>query len=578
MRLFRTSIRVFLFVSWLGISVSCVDHSYDFDRTDRSVTLIGETITIPLSTIGPLTVESLLGDQAGDFLVPQSDGTLSLQYKGKPVSFSFDELKNIDGAAPFARFCDMPISYNFALFHNPEDPVFDDKGEADLSGSIPSKIRLASVSRSLSTTIPNLPKELYDLKSITLTPNSRVEITVSIPGCPFISGTVTPEIELDMGTLFVSDEFPGGVIKLTPQLDSKNGYSVTQTVSFHKFALAPNSFDRYEHTINVDASVKFNGMCTISNPRTNRTLHEKAPEEIQLQITANMRDIACKEIEGAFDYSRKSQVTFSLGDFAAGMADMMNGDVFFEFDDPTILIDIQSNITIPISATLDMAARQNRVTFANVRNIPVVFPLATPGSTVSKRFRMSKFPEPLPGEEPVSVDFTELLSRIPDDMLITANASTQSDKTAVLRIGETYKVTLSPQVIIPLSLGPETKVEMRDTIAMSAGLGSLLQDNTFQVVGNIVNNFPLDIAFNLVMTDASGTPLTDMVRQVISADSTSGILLTLSKKSGVDLDQLSSAILSFSMNGISGSRPIKVDDAVQANLHIVIPGGYHFSF
>ena len=578
MNLCRTLGKAFLLVVGIGTAVSCVDHAYDFDRTDHSVTLVGETIAIPLGETGPLTVEKLLGDRLEDYLVAQSDGTLCIQYKGKPVSFVFDELKNIDGAAPFARFCDMPISYDFSLFTKPEKPAYDAQGEADLSGSVPAKVQLKSVSRSISTSIPNLPKQLYDLKAITLSKKSRVELTLTIPNCPFISGTVTPDLNFDLGTFFESEDFPGGVIKFDTPLDSKNGYTVTQSFPLNKFALTPGCFNPTDHTLNVDATIKFNGSCTISKPRTNKDRFEKAPKEIILQVTATMREIACQEIEGAFDYSRKSQVTFPLGDLAAGLSDKLTGDVFLEFADPTILLDIESNITIPISAKMELVARQNRVKYAEVKNIPVVFPLATPGSFASKRLRMAKNPVQLPDEEPIAVDFTQLLSRIPDDMLITADAATQKDKTAVLRIGENYKVTVSPQVLIPLDLGPDTKVAVRDTVAMPAKLGDLLRENSFRVVGDISNGFPLELAFSLVMTDASGAALSETVQQVIPAGGTSDLALTLAKLPGTDPGKITSAVLSFEVHGIPESRPVKADDTVQARLHLEIPGGYHLTF
>ena len=569
--------RIFCSVILLGTAVSCVDSTYDFDRTDRSVTLIGETITIPLGDTQQLTVEKLLGDRLGDYLVSLSDGTCCLQYAGKPVNFVFDELKKIDGAAPFSRFCDFPISYDFDLFTNPEKPAYDNKGEADLTGSIPEKVQLKNVSRSISTSIPNMPKELAGLNAITLTEKSRVELTLTIPDCPLISGTVTPDLNIDLGTFFESEDFPGGILKFTTPLTSKNGYTVTQSFPLHRFALQPESFNPKDHSLNVDATVKFNGSCTISQPRTDRAHHDKAPKQIQLKVTAIMRDIACQEIEGAFEYSRKNQVTFPLGDFASGITDKLNGDIVFEFLDPTILLDIESNITIPISAKMELAARQNKVKYAEVKNIPIVFPLPEPGKTASKRIRMSKDPGQNPGEDPVAVDFTQLLSRIPDDMLITANASTQSDKTAVLRIGQNYKVTVSPQVIIPLALGPDTKVEVRDTVSVPAKLGALLQENTLKVVGQMENGLPLQLSFGLVMTDADGVPLTETVHQVIAAGSTSDVSLTLTRLSGADPSRLCSAILTFEVDGIPESRPVKMDDAIRAKLHIEIPGGYHLT-
>ena len=574
----RALVRAILLVAWIATAASCVDHRYDFNRTDRSVNLTGQTIAIPLGQTGPLTAEALFGEKVSEYLAPQSDGSYALQYTAKPVNISLDELRKIDGAAPFSRFCDLPLNYDFSLFAKPGNPAFDAQGEADLSGSLPRKIQFESVSRSISTVVPNIPKEICGLKSITLSKNSRIELALSIPDCLLAGGTVTPDLRLDLSSIFESDDFPDGVIKINTPLDSKNGYTANITIPLQRFALKPNSFNAADHSLNVNAAFKFDGSCTISQPRTDRPRYDKSPKENQLHVTIIMRDIAIQEVEGSFDYSRTSQVTFTLGDFSSRLSETFNGDVTFDFDDPAILLDIESNITIPISAKLDLSARQNRVTYAQVKGIPVELPLAQPGSSASKRLRMSKNPAQVPGEEAIRADFSQLLSRIPDDMLISAQVATMSNKTAVLRLGETYRISLTPQVIIPLNLGPATRIALRDTLDMPEKLGELLNGNTFQVVGSISNGFPLDLSISLVMIDADGTPLTDTVSQVLAAGSTSDVALTLAKLPGADTGRLTSAVLSFEVNGTAERRSIRTDDTIEARLSLLVPGGFHYTF
>jgi len=569
--------RAFPLIVFIGIAMACTDHAYDFERTERDVTLLGEDISFPLGQTGPMSIGSLLGEKMADFLIPLEDGTCAIQYKGKAVSFAFDELKNIDGAAPFQRFCDFPISYDFSLFNKPAKPAFNAQGEADLSSLLPGRIEIQSLSRSLDLNVSGLPAQLSSLKSITLTPESRFEITVSIPDCLLTGGTVTPNLSFDMGSFFASDDFPGGIIKINSPLNSGNGYSATTTIPLHKFALDPKNFNPADHSIAVSATLKLSGSCAISQPQTNRNRHAKAPQETKLHVTVIMRDIACKEIEGSFDYSRKSQVTFQLGDLAAGLTDKLSGDIHFDFVDPTILLDIESNITIPVSAKLTLAARQKKVKYAEVKNIPVVFPVANPGASVSKRIRIAKNPAHNPGEESIALDLTNLLAKIPDDILITANASTQSNQTSVLRIGENYRISISPQIIIPLNLGPDTKVAFRDTLALPTQLGELIDKNEFQVMGEIDNGFPLQFTFSLVMVDKDGVPLSETVRQVLAADSTSELALTLARLPGADPTQAASAVLIFEADGVSDSRPIRTEDAIEAKLHAVIPGGYHLA-
>ena len=574
---FYTLIRTSLSLAVSVLIGACTDHSYDFERTNRDITLIGKDIILPLGNTGPLTIESVLGEKMADYFVSLEDGTCAIQYKGNPVNFVFDELKNIDGAAPFQRFCDFPINYDFPLLTKPENVPFDTQGEVDLTPYIPSKIDVPSMSKSLGVSVTGLPAQLASLKSITLTPKSRVEITVSIPDCPLTGGTITPDLSFDMGNFMESEDFPGGIIKITAPLTSGNAYSATTSIQLHRFALDPKSFNPADHSLNVNASLKFSGICSVTQARTNRDRYTKAPKDIKLHVTVIMREIACKEIEGSFSYSRRHQVTFPMGDFAAGMTEKLSDDTRFSFSDPTILLDIESNITIPISAQLELAARQKKSTYAEVKGIPMLFPVANPGASASKRYRMSKNPAHISGEEPIALDFTSLLTRIPDDLIITANASTLSDRTAVLRIGENYRVSVSPQIIIPLSFGPDTKIALQDKVPLPEQLGSMLQKNSLRIMGEIENGFPLQLAFSLVMVDEAGVPLTETARQTLAAGATSNIELTLTTLPEVDPTKLTSAILSFEADGISEGRPVKTDDAIQASLYAVIPGGYHLS-
>ena len=569
--------RVFLSVALAGVIVACTDHAYDFDRIDRDITLLGEDISIPLGQSKPMTIETLLGEKAADYIVSLEDGTCAIQYKGKAVSFSFDDLKNIDGAAPFKRFCDFPNNYDFSLFNKPEKPSFDASGEADLSSLIPGRIQLQTKLTSLDVDVTNLPSQLASLDAITLTDKSRIEITVSVPDCLLTGGTITPDLSFEMGNLFESNDFPGGVIKIDTPLSKGNGYSATMSVPLHKFALDPKSFNPADHSLRLNAVMKFSGTCAVSQPRTNRDRYGAAPAEAKLHVTAVMKDIACKEIEGKLNYSRRSQVSFSLGDLSAGLKDKLNDNVRLDFLDPTILLDFESNVTIPVTTKLDLAARQDKVKYAEVRDIPVSFPIASSGSSVSKRFRISKNPAKNPGEEPIALDFTSLLSRIPDDILITTNVATLKDRKVVLRIGENYRVNVTPQLIIPLYLGPDTKVAVRDTVALPARLGEQIEKNSFQLEGEIDNGFPLQLAFSLVLVDENGAALTETVRQTVAADASTDIAITLTKLSGADLTRLASAILSFEVDGISDSRPIRMDDAIQVGLHLVIPGGFHLT-
>lgn len=572
-----TRIRILFIIVLSLAAASCVNHAYDFDKIDPDITLLGEDVTIPLGQTGPLTIGALMGEKTADYLVPLEDGTCAIQYKSKAVNLVLNELKNLDGSAPFQRFCDYPINHDFSLFSKPANPSFNSQGDADLSASVPGRVNLQAMSQNFDFSFSGLPSQIVSLESVSLSKKSRIDVTISIPDCLFTAGTVTPDLSLDIGSFLVSDAFPDGIVKIKPTLNSSNGYKATTTVYLNKLALGPENFNAADHSLSMNASMKFTGSCTISQPHTSRDKHSKAPDDVKLQITIILRDLAISEVRGAFDYSYKSQVAFQLGDLSSSLTDKLGKDLCFDFTDPAILLDIESNLTIPISAKLGLTARQNKVKYAEVSNIPISLPVASSGAFVSKRFRISGNPQKKQGEEAIARDLTKLLSKIPDDMVIAAEVATKSNQTAILRIGENYRVTISPQIIIPFSFGPELKVAISDTLALPSQVGSMIQKNSFKVKGTVDNGFPIQFSFSFVMAGEDGTPLTETVRQTLSAESANDIELNLAALPGADPTQIVSAIMTFEMDGVPDSRPVMADDAILANLHLVIPGGLHIT-
>ena len=98
------------------IASGCVDHAYDFDRTDKNVMLGGDDLTVPLGTTRPLQVGDLVSKRFGNLFVREDDGTFTAHYTADPVDFIFAGLKDYDGARPFRKYCNFPISTSFHLY------------------------------------------------------------------------------------------------------------------------------------------------------------------------------------------------------------------------------------------------------------------------------------------------------------------------------------------------------------------------------------------------------------------------------------------------------------------------------
>lgn len=564
----------------LAAAASCTDNIYDFDRLDHTITLGGEDLVFPLASTGQLTAADLLGDRFGEYLALEADGSYAIQYDAQPYAFVFDGLKDYDGTGPFRRYINYPINYGFSFFSKPAAPVFDENDEADLTGVLPGYLYLGKRSKSASLSVPRLPDELNSVESITLSDDSCFELTVSIPDCMFTEGAVIPDFTMDLSEWFESKDAVDGLLHFDTPLDPSNGYTATRSFNLHKVVFDPRNYDPQTHTLMLKAGMVFEGSCTLTGLKTNRSRYESAPATTQLLVSVIMRTVNCKAVEGTYNYKIDDIRT------SVNVKEMMDhiteafGDekLTIELNNPEILLDVATNITIPTRAKINLTARKNNIRYAEISNILVNFPYAAPGESIERRIRLASTPKHEEGVDEVIVDFTKLMSRIPDDIQVAVNASTRTDIPAEVRIGEVYSIDMQPRLRIPLAFGSSTRMTLCDTIALPQGLGDLLRDNNVIFTGQMSNTLPLNLDFSIFLTDSAGKALTEPVTQHIAADGTSPIEIPLKKTAGDDIDQATHAVLTFQVSGVRAARAIRADDFIQADLQLRMPGGYHLSF
>ena len=564
----------------MAASAACVDHAYDFGKLEHAVTLGGEELVLPLVNTGQLTVEDLVGDRLEDYLVLNDDRSYALSYDSDPFSFTFDELKDYDTSGPFRRYVDVPISYGFDLFEKPAAIPFDEKDEASLDSIFPAFIELPDLSKTASLSVPRLPDELVEVRSITLSEDSHFDVTISLPDCLFTEGTLTPDFNVDLSQFFESDDAENGVLHFDTPLDESNGYSVTRSYHLHKVVFNPDDFDPRTHTLTLHAGVTVNGNCTFSGLKTNRERFEQAGASTVLLVQVIIRTVDCIAFTGAYDYTVKDLST------SVDVKGMMNEfstlfdsqDFNIQLTDPEILLDVQTNVPIPTRADLSLTARKNGLRYADIKNILIDFPYAEPGQTVRHGIRLAGEAKHEEGIDDVIVDFSKITTRVPDEIRVNATASTIKDRIAEVRFGETYYMNLQPTLRIPLSFGKDTRIGLRDTVAMPSELGKILKDNTVIVAGEMTNSLPLEVDFSLVMLNDAGIMVTEEVTQRLAANGTTAIRIPLVNKVEDGIVNLSKAVLSFQVKGTATPRAVKADDFLQARLHAEIPGGYHVNF
>lgn len=568
-----------LFLS-LVLATACVDKSYDFDQVERAVTLGGEELVVPLVNTRQLTVKDLAGERLESYLELTEEGTYRLSYDSTPFRFDFDELRDYDTSGPFRRYVDVPINYAFNLFNKPSSLSFDEKGEAVLDGLVPADVKLPNLSKTALISVPRLPEELVDVKSITLSEDSHFEVTISLPDCLFTEGTLTPDFNVDLSEFFESNDAVDGMLHFDTPLDESNGYSVTRDYNLHKVVFDPRDFDPSTHTLMLHATVRVNGKCHFSGLKTTRERYNEVPATTRLLVQVILRTVDCVAFVGSYDYTVSNiSTSVDVKGMMDGFKDVFEtSDFSLQLTDPEILLDVTTNVPIPTRAHVDLTAWEGRIHYAEIKDILIDFPYAEPGSTIHHGIRLAGEAKHEEGIDDIIVDFSKLISRIPDEIKVNASASTIPDRIAEVRFGNTYFIDMQPTLRIPFAFGPETHVSLRDTIAMPAELGNILKDNTVVLAGEITNTLPLDVDMDLVMINDAGIMVTEAVTQHIAANGSSNINIPLKNMVEDGIESLSKAVLSFRVQGTDDTRPIKADDYLQATLRARVPGGYHFTF
>ena len=573
----RRFIRLFVGCCLLaGVAAGCVDHNYDTSRLDRTVSLGGDSLTLPLGGIPATTVEDLVGERFSDLLILQPDGTYSMHYAADPVDFLFDALKDYDGARPFQRYNNYPISTTFPLFNLPS-VAFDASGTADLAGVLPATIPLGTKARGTTINVPRMPEQLLALNAITLAEQSRVKVTFSIPDCLLSEGTVTTSVQVDLSRFFESEVAPGGIVREEVTLTPENHYAATLEIPLRKFVFDADCYDPETHTLLTDVFISFSCSVAVEGPKTTRELYQKVRGVNQLQITAVLLDLACESIEGRYDYKISELHTHvDLSDLTdKALEKLGDPDAVIDFDDPEVILDVVSNISIPTYAAVDFVAYKKGVAVGQMSGIIVDVPIAPPGETVTQQIRLGKTAH---SPDDIILDFTPLIRLLPDEIAVDIVGYTYKDIPGEIQIGEVYEAHVTPHVNIPLAFGPELRLTFQDTMAVPDTLGYLMRHNTFVLRGELTNSLPLQLDFGVEMTDSLGVVLTAPVERTLAPEATSTFSIPLTNVAGDRIIDLRQARLTFRVSGTDNNRAVRADDHVQANLQLQIPGGYHHSF
>lgn len=574
----NTLSKVLLVVALCVITAGCVDHSYDLEQIDRNVTVARDGIDIPIGSIEPITIGDLVGDDFDDLVTINSDGSYSLSYTSdEPFDVRFSIPSSVDRTLGLKKYKGRYIDVDFPFISKPSGVVYDENGEADLSKKLPASRKILTRQFRLPFTIPKIPELLTGLSGLTLTDNSEVSLTFSIPDCFLTDGTVTPDISFDVHELFEVEGYPDGIVTFNDlKLTKDNGFKATKTLKLKKVIADPSRFNLKTRELDINAHLVFNGNILLSNPKTTKERMQKSSAANNLMVRVKLVNIRCKGVEGMFDYEYNDVKTrLKLGN----IADKFEGDKApVILTSPSLLLKVTSNFGIPARATVKFTAQRKGVTTREIKNVKFDVPVPTSSATATKTFKFSASGSGGGGTTGVKADIASLFDPVPDIIYIDMDIATIPTKTGVLDLDTKYEIDLLPQISSPLAYGPGLNLSYADTLSMPAAFGKLLKNNSLKLIGDVTNTSLLQLGLDVALTDDAFNPVIPAVSKTIAAKGESTLELLFSGENGNDTEKISKVIIRLDGKPSATGKAIKSTEYFKADFRAEIPDGYHISF
>jgi len=335
----------------------------------------------------------------------------------------------------------------------------------------------------------------------------------------------------------------------------------------------------------LEDEVVISGGVYVTNPTID--MEELSSEEVKLALSASISDIKVLKLEGKVDYKiddiTESITLSDLPDF------LRSDDVCLDIDNPRIVLDVTTNVGIPIVGTLNLVSYKGGVV---IPGADIVVDLDLPFTeSADKVTTTTLWIAGDNSEAPADVQFVEanlanIIKAVPDSIVISVAGGTDPATTSVVETTADYILDLKYELVVPLAFGEDMKFALSDTIDVSeAGLGNILKMGDIQLIGEITNTFPLNFEISALLLDSDDQILdTEPVSQKILPCKSDGfashtpLKLELIAKEGTDMTKLAKIKVSFEITSRNvAGIPITEESYIQAKLGVNLPKGITLS-
>ena len=425
----------------------------------------------------------------------------------------------------------------------------------------------------------DLPEQVKSVSDVVLD-DVFVQIDITVDDMPDFGVAPIVDFQLELPEALVLDE--------TDDRVDGNRVSVVGEINDGKVAVEPialkamdlGGFDLGSGK-DIAAKMRVDGYITVLNPEVSL---EEMSGDVKMNIRAAIEDIAIEEINAMVDYKIDGiNESFKL----EGLPEFMKGDDFvIDLADPHLVIKAKTNMGIPVAGNLSIVPVIGGVENAEARiDAPINLPYtesAQKSDSLVLWFGADK--ESCPADYTfVEADINKLIRRIPDELMITMAAATDSDKECVLDPSADYDLDLEYDFVVPMAFGKDLHIEICDTVYVATPLlAQALQNNKVQLAGSVTSSLPVQLELNIELLDDSymPVPMSEQAKQKISAGNSDGtavvspLELTLAIDKNASVSGLAGLKMTFVVTAPNASgRPVGENDFVQADLKVALPEG-----
>lgn len=482
----------------LGIILasSCVNDDYDLEKAvDNEITIL-KNISMPVGEIGKVSLEDIMNLNVTDNLIDiDGNGNYVLSVTGEKLSYELDgfEYKISKNNCPTE-----PVIVHFPIPSSLSGTSGNILDMTLLYSELAGSMLAASMDIQIYT---DVPEEISGIRKLTVDSDINMIFTVSSGKMYLKAGFVLELPEYLHFTKVGNEDYytisEGHIITLTKDVEFSSGSPLSISINLDTIEIPTESFTNGRLHLNDEVNIS-------GDFYVKTTDFIKIPENLSVELKADVSDIYIESIEAKFDFNHQFEDEyFSL----EGIPDFMTGDmVVLDFYNPTILYTLNNSTPLDLELAASLTSDDVSIYPFGDRTITV------PAYTENASYITSRRPVVTNSNVTniVVPEFYQLLRQIPYRIGLS-NLYVRSKTADYVTITADQQLSASAEyeINVPLAFGEDLAFKFDYDIT---GLGFKLNANIDNAIlsFDIINSIPLKFALYSEAIDANGNVIEDI--------------------------------------------------------------------